>query len=279
MQDLRIAAITLTPHHRDVPANALAICDYSRRAADAGAQLAIFPEAFLTAYDLGAISQTARPRDADEVQEIIRVAEDCGIVISFGLLERAVEGTYVTQMYVGRGLREYHRKCHRTDWEKQHCLAGDRLEIQNIGRAKLGTLICYDSAFPAAAEALVRKGAEILIQPSCHGTRASELLPEHRPAEILKRKEHILKYWRARAYDLSCYAIYVNHTGETTRDEWFPGYVCIFSPDGEILAENTQEGEQMVLADLSAAHLEKCRAAKVGHYFTLADARPELYGR
>ena len=76
----------------------------------------------------------------------------------------------------------------------------------------------------------------------------------------------------------STYAIYMNHSGETSRGEWFPNYVGFFGPDGEIIAENTADGEQMVLADLSAERgLRKCREEKIGHYFTLADTRPELY--
>lgn len=276
MKDFRIAAIALTSGYLDIPGNGRSIRDWSTKAADAGANLVVFPEAYLTAYDLNALADTAITRDSEHVEAIARLAEDRDIVISVGLLERAPEGAYVTQMFLGRGLRLFHRKCHRTPWEKQHCFAGDRLEVQDIGAAKIGTLICYDSAFSAAAETLVRKGAEILIQPSCHGMRASDAPPDSRPGKMAERKEHVLKYWRARAYDYSSYAVYVNHAGETSRD-WYPGYVGIYGPDGEIIAENTADREAMVIADLSGEHLEKCRSENVGHYFTLADARPDLY--
>jgi predicted amidohydrolase len=178
---------------------------------------------------------------------------------------------------VGRGVRFVHRKCHRTSWELKHCRAGTSLEVPDIGPAKVGTLICYDSAFPAAAETLVRRGAEILIQPSCHGMSAKAVSVAERAEEIRKRKRHVEKYWGARAYDYTCYAIYVNHAGENARGNWFPNYVGVFGPDGEVIAETVTEGEQMVIADLSGSFLEKCRKDRIGHFAMMGDARPELY--
>jgi beta-ureidopropionase len=277
MNDFRVAAVTLTPSYLDVPANLRAICDWSVRAADAGANLVIFPEASLSGYDLEAMEQTAVAIDEPEVRAIIQLAEKRKIVIGFGLLERAPEGVFITQLYVGPGVRQRHRKCHLTSWDRKYCQSGDELEVQDIGVAKLGTLICYDSAFPAASEALARKGAEVLVQPSCHGMWVRDVPPQQRPMEFLKRRNHILKYWRARAYDYTCYAIYVDHSGVTSRGEWFPGYVGIFGPDGEIIAESKAEGEQMVLANLTDAFLQDNRRRCVGHFGTLSDARPELY--
>jgi predicted amidohydrolase len=277
MRDFRVAAVTLTPSYLDVPRNLRAICDWSVLAAQSGAELVVFPEGLLCGYDLEAIDQTAVAVDGPETLAITRLAEEINIVIGFGLLERSPRGFFITQLYVGTGVRQWHRKCHLTSWDRKYCVPGDTLEVQDIGVAKLGTLICYDSAFPAASEALARKGAEILIQPSCHGMWSRDVPLQNRPVEFLKRRNHILKYWRARAYDYTCYAIYVNHTGVTSRGEWFPGYVGIFGPDGEIMAESKAEGEQIVFADLTAAFLQTCRREGVGHYGTLGDARPELY--
>jgi beta-ureidopropionase len=278
MNDFRVAAVTLTPSYLDVPANLGAICDWSVRAGTAGARLVIFPEAMLSGYDLEAMEQTSIAADGPEVLAITQLAEELNIVIGFGLLERSPRGFFITQLYVGAGIRQWHRKCHLTSWDRKFCQPGDTLEVQDIGLAKLGTLICYDSAFPAASEALVRKGAEILIQPSCHGSWSRDVPLQDRPMEFLKRRNHILKYWRARAYDYTCYAIYVNHSEVTSRGEWFPGYVGIFGPDGEIMAESREEGEQIVFADLTDVFLQTCRRNSIGHYGTLGDARPELYG-
>jgi predicted amidohydrolase len=277
MQDIRVAAVTATPVYENVAGNLRKILDYSTNAAGRGANLVLFPEAFLSGYDLTAIERTARTLDSEEVRTITGLAEKKNLVIGFGLLERSAEGFHVTQMYVGRDIRAHHRKAHLTNWDEKFCKPGESLDIQDIGLAKLGTLICYDSAFPAAAETLVRKGAEILIQPSCHGTWAKDVAPADRTKEIARRKRHIEKYWASRAYDFTCYVIYLNHAGETTRGEWFPNYVGFFGPDGETITDTTAEGEQMIVADLSAAFLTRSREQKIGHYHSLGDARPELY--
>lgn len=49
MQDIRVAAITVNPKYMDVAANGRTIRGWSARAADAGAKLVLFPEAFLRA--------------------------------------------------------------------------------------------------------------------------------------------------------------------------------------------------------------------------------------
>ena len=147
----------------------------------------LFPEAFLSGYDLETMEQTALTWESDEVQAITKLAEERQIVIGFGLLERCFGGIAVSQFYTGRGLRQCHRKCHLTDWErKKGCLPGDRLAIQDIGAARLGTLICYDSAFSQAAQTLVRRGAEILIQPSCHGMWARDAASSQRACLTLQ---------------------------------------------------------------------------------------------
>jgi hypothetical protein len=45
MQDIRVAAVTLTPHYLNVWANCRSICDWSERAAKSGAKLVLFPGA------------------------------------------------------------------------------------------------------------------------------------------------------------------------------------------------------------------------------------------
>ena len=277
IKDVRVAAVGICSNSGELQQNLERHCAWVERAASAGAQLIVFPEASLTGYDLNQIKDAAIELKSDAAQTLAALAERRNVLISFALLERAPEGCYVTQAIVGPGLCLHHRKCHRTAWELQHCLAGSSLSVQDIGIAKLGTLICYDSAFPAAAETLVRAEAEILIQPSCHGQSSRDLPNSTRPAEIIKRRRHVAKYWGARAYDFTSYAVYVNHAGENKRGDWFPSYCGIFGPDGEVIAENVEEGEHMVIADLSGEFLTSCREQRVGHFQTLADARPELY--
>jgi (R)-amidase len=278
MRSFRIAAIPLRPRHSDVPGSADHLIDWIRRAGatGAGAELVVFPEGILCAYDLDHIQDCALSLDSPVLARIQDTAAQARTIASVGYLERSPSGYYVSNLHLGRDIFINYRKCHLTESEKKCCLPGDHLEPQSLPMATIGTLICYDSAHPRAVETLIRRGAQVLVHSSCHSFYQRGQ-PRNHPQAIAHRRDHILKYWRAKAYDYSCYAVQVDNVGEASNGEWFPGYTAIFGPDGSILAEADQAREEMVIADLDAQHLAHCRENWVGHYKALQDARPELY--
>ncbi len=276
---VRIAAVTLNPKYGDIDANKNAIIEWLEQAASRTAKLVVFPEGILSGYDLDIKEQAALRFDDDAIEEIANRAEILGCIASFGFIERTDEGFYVSQAFVGDGVRMVYRKCHRTGWEKEHCLAGNELAIQDFGFMKTGTLICYDSAFPQASESLVRKGAEVLLTPTSNGMWLKDLEQEGgKDAVIQKRKEHVHCYWRARSFDYSVYSLYVEPVGETSKGEFHPGYAAIFGPDGKCLIERTSCKEGMISTEIYPGRLAQMRNDGIGHYKVLDDARPELYG-
>lgn len=277
MRSFRVGAVALNPVPADTQANKANILRWMERASCEGVALCLFPEGILAGYCVAEIAACSRSVDADEIHEIRATAERLKMVVSFGLLEKAPEGYYVSQIYTGPGIFEVYRKCHLTEEEKKYCKAGDRLSVQDLGFVKMGTQICYDSAFPRACETLIRRGAEVLFTPTGHSFYTDEGEPRDYKSAIEKRRRHVNKYWRARAYDFSCYSIYVDNVGETSRGEWYPGYIGIFGPDGNIVGENISCNEALVTADLDGAFLQKAREEWIGHYKSLVDARPELY--
>lgn len=276
MIDTRVAAVALNPQFGDLPAMEEKIVRWTRRAAAERADVVIFPEGILTTYDVPNIAACAIPLDSPVLRRIQAAAAQAGVIVSVGFLERSSLGFHVSNVHLGRDVFLPCRKCHLTESEKALCVAGDRIVVQHLPRCVVGTLICYDSAFPRATETLVRKGAEILVHSSCHAFYSAGETRDY-PAAIHKRRNHILKYWRARAYDYSCFAVQVDNVGEASNGEWFPGYMAVFGPDGEPIVEGTRGEEDMIVADLSAAFLDKARAEWIGHFRAMADARPELY--
>ena len=275
MKDTRIALISLNPIYGGIQENLNNILKWSDKAGREKSDLVVFPEGILSGYDLDIKEKAALILDCPEINKIKEKAEQINAIISFGYLERTKEGYYVSQAYVGKNLVLNYRKCHRTSWEVEHCLAGEELSIQDLGFIKTGTLICYDSAFPSVSATYVKRGAELLISPTCHCMSLKDV--KDKEQEIQNRRTHVLKYLRARAYDYTTYAAYVDNAGETAKQEWFPAYIGVFGPDGEIIAESTEGEENMVIADLSADYLCECRKNKIGHYHTLNDERPKLY--
>jgi predicted amidohydrolase len=277
MRDFRVACIALNPKPRHTEENRDAVIEWTGKAAARGARLALFPEGFLSGCSLRSPAPWALPGDSPVLDQIQAAASRHRIVVSVGLLERAGDAIHVSQAYLGKGVRRIYRKCHLTDSERKCCVPGNELSIQDLGFVRMGTQICYDSAFPRASETLILKGAELLYTPTghCYDWRPGER--HDRARAIQRRRNHVCKYWRARAYDYTCYAIYVDNVGNTADKVWFPGYIGVFGPDGEIVAESTSGRETMVMAAMDGKLLAKCRREWVGHYQTLVDSRTELY--
>jgi predicted amidohydrolase len=277
LKDFTVACIAVNPTPGCAEKNRDRVIAWTEKAVARGARLALFPEGFLSGCSLRSPRESALPSDSPLLDQIQQVAARHRIVVSVGLLERAGKDIHVSQAFLGKGVRQIYRKCHLTESEKRCCVPGNELSVQDLGFVSLGTQICYDSAFPRAAETLVRKGAELLFTPTGHCYDWSPGEKRDYARAIQKRRSHVCKYWRARAYDYTCYAIYVDNVGKTTDSVWFPGYIGVFGPDGEIVAESTSGKETMVIAALDGRFLAKCRKEWVGHYQTLVDSRPELY--
>ena len=276
MQNFRIAAIPVKPMHGDPAGIQSKIISWIQTAAASGAKLIVFPEGILSAYDIANLQASALTLDSPLIQRIHDAASDADVVVSVGFLERSVVGYHVSNVHLGRDLFIPYRKCHLTETEKTLCVPGQSLVPQRLPMVNVGTLICYDSAHPRAVESLVRRGAELLVHSSCHSYYQRGETRDY-PTALAKRREHVLKYWRAKAYDYSCYAVQVDNVGETATGEWFPGYTAVFGPDGSILAEVAGGKEEMVVADLDGEYLAHCRENWVGHFKALADARTDLY--
>jgi predicted amidohydrolase len=277
VKTFRLAAVSLNPKPADLRGNGAAILDGIDRASAQGAQLVLFSEGILSGYDLDHLSEGACAIDSPFIRPIKERAKALNIHVSVGFLEKSGGDYYVSQMYAGPEYWHVYRKCHLTEHEKKCCKPGESLHVEDLGFVKVGTQICYDSAFSRASETLVRRGAELLFTPTGHSHYASAAEPRDYPSALEHRRQHVLKYWRARAYEFSCYAVYLDAVGETSAGEWYPGYIGIFGPDGEIIAENCTGQEALVCVDLDANRLAYAREHWIGHYQALADARSNLY--
>jgi 5-aminopentanamidase len=277
MRDLRLALAAATPYPGDLTRTLAATANWIEQAQNAKADVLVLPEGYLTGYDLDRVAELALTRDDPAIAHLQSLATQADLTLSIGLLERHTDGFSVSQAWLGKDLCEWYRKCHRTGWEQQHCVAGDMLSVQHLPHITTGTLICYDSAFPAACETLVRRGAELLVTPTCNGTTIAQRDAIGVETLLRQRRQHVHRYWRARAYDTSSFTAYVDNVGETANGNWYLGYAVVFGPDGEVLAEGHGGCEELVVADLSQEALVQARTQRIGHFQTLDDARPELY--
>lgn len=233
------------------------------RAAGEGASLVVFPELFLTNYNIGEELRTlAEPADGPSAQRAAVVAKEFGVALCYGFPERASAGgdaVYNSLAVINRQgeLVATHRKSHLYgDDERRYFTPGDELTLVSLEGWKLGLAVCYDIEFPEFSRALALAGAEAVVVCTAlmepFGFVAEQLVP-------------------ARAIENQAYVIYANRCG-SEGGLTYCGHSRIVDPVGRGLAKAGGEGV-VLFADLSRDALADAR--RLNTY--LRDRRPELY--
>lgn len=266
---------------RDVEDNLAAIAHHVAAARERGVALLALPEACLGGY----LSVLGRGRDGShdeapeslppamdvdgpELRRLAALAREMTLVVGFCELDgpdRYNSAAVVT----GDGVLHVHRKVHQPLGEDLHYVAGDRFRAVDTPVGRLGTLICYDKAFPESARALALDGAEVVAcvsaWPASRTATAGDL------AEDRWRHRFDL-FDRARALENQVVWVSANQTG-TFGSLRFVGNAKVVGPGGDVRAE-TGTGAGMAVAEVDlAGELDTARRAM----FHLRDRRPETY--
>ena len=229
-------------------------------AARAGAGLAIFPEMFLTGYNIGdAVFKLAEPVDGPSSQKAAAIAREAGVALLYGYPERDGDTVYNSALLIGRDgapLANY-RKTHLYGSEEKRLFApGKSLMLAELDGLKIGILICYDVEFPEAVRALALAGAELIAVPTA-------LI---RPFDVVART-----IVPARAFENQVYVAYAGMCGSEA-GLGYCGLSCIVGPDGQDLAR-AGSGPDLLFADIDLSAIPKGRMSNP----YLSDRRPRLY--
>jgi predicted amidohydrolase len=234
----------------------------AKQAADAGANLLIFPEMYLSGYNIGPENAQKHAITAEGLAPAQAAAKANHIALVFGYPE--LVGAEVANAAVligpdGAILLNYRKSHLFGDLDRAMFKAvGTEFPVAELGGFRIGLLICYDIEFPEPARRLALQGADIILIPTA----------QMQPYEQVAR--HVLP---ARAYENQVYTAYANHAGEDDGLSYV-GLSSICGPDGKVLAM-AGLGEEMLFASCSAEHQAAVRAADP--FF--ADRRPALYGQ
>lgn len=238
-------------------------------AADYRCKLLLFPEWFTV--QLLTLGNVRRPvpdqvRDlaaqAGRIQElIIRLAREHSIYIAGGTMPVMGDrdgSVHNECIFAGpSGRTGYQRKLHMTRFESEEWLisAGTRLRVFETELGLIAITICYDAEFPELARAAARRGAEILLVPSCTDDRQGYL--------------RVRYCAQARAIENQLYVVMASTVGSlpmvpAVSLNWGQAAIMTpsdfaFSRDG-ILAEGVPNQESMVIGDLNRALLREGRA-------------------
>jgi len=186
---VRIAAIQATPQILDAEGTVEKALGLLRDAAAQGAQLAVFPEAFVSLYPSGVWAAGAASFSGwDELWErmwassvdvpgplVDRLVEACAeldVHCAIGVNERERErpgSLYNTLLLLGpEGIVARHRKLMPTQHERIfHGIGlGDDLEVVETPMGRIGGLICWENRMPLARYELYRQGPQIWLAPT-----------------------------------------------------------------------------------------------------------------
>jgi N-carbamoylputrescine amidase len=255
----------------------------ARRAAGEGARVVCFPELASSIYFCyernPAFFGLAEPVDGPSVTQMRRVARQTGTVIVYPFYELDAGRRFNTAAVIGPDgelIGQYRKNSipailrTRTAGETP----GDEkffFEPGDLGfpvfetpfGLRLGILICYDRHFPEAARVLGLRGADIVFVPTA----------TYRP--------WIREVWevelRGHAIANTYYVGGVNKVGPDAGgapNRHYFGSSLFIDPRGQVLARASDQGDEVIYADVDRALIEDTR--DLWGFFR--DRRPELYG-
>ncbi len=144
-----------------------------RKAAEMGADIALFPEMWSCGYDFTAENVIAESADGEFVRSFGELARELDMAIAITFLERSSpRPRNSVALFDRRGERKFiYSKVHTCDFGDERVLShGDEFFVSGLdtksGTVNVGAMICYDREFPESARILMLKGAEIVLVPN-----------------------------------------------------------------------------------------------------------------
>lgn len=256
----------------DIPANIQKLQDNIRKAAAMGAELVVLQELHNGLYfcqtENTEIFNQAEPIPGPSTETFGKLAKELGIVLVLSLFERRAPGLYHNTAVVlekDGSIAGKYRKMHIPDdpayYEKFYFTPGDLgFEPIDTSVGRLGVLVCWDQWYPEAARLMAMRGAEMLIYPTAIGWESTDMEEE---------KKRQLNAWitvqRGHAVANGLPVITVNRTGHEpdpsgqTNGIQFWGNSFVAGPQGELLAEFTNEQEEVRVVEVDKSRSENVR--------------------
>lgn len=262
-------------------------------AAEAGARLTVFPEAFLGCYpkgasfgtpvgmrkpqgraDFAAYHRSAISLDGTEVATIAHAAADTGIFIIIGCIERDGGTLYCTALFFdgARGMVGKHRKLMPTGAERMIWGFGDgsTMPVFETSLGRIGAVICWENYMPMLRMAMYDKGITIYCAPTADDRDTWLPTLRHIALEgrcfVLSACQHITRGAYPADYDCAL--------GDDPETVLMRGGSAIVGPLGEILAGPDFDGETILYAEIDLDEIVRAKYDfdAVGHY-----ARPDIF--
>ncbi|MGE4278781.1 MAG: carbon-nitrogen hydrolase family protein [Magnetospirillum sp.] len=264
------------------------------RAAAQGAQLVLFPEAFLGTYPKGSNYEiaigmrTQNGREAfrryydgaicvpgPETERLGAAAQDAGVHVVIGVIERDGGTLYCTALFFAPdgSLMGKHRKLMPTAAERLVWGQGDgsTLPVFDTPLGRLGAVICWENYMPMLRMAMYAKGISLYCAPTADDR--DTWLPTMRHIALEGRCFVLSACQIIRRNDFPDDYVSADDPADPERLLMRGGSVII-GPLGEILAGPVFNEAAILIAELDFDHMTRARFDfdVAGHY-----ARPDIF--
>ncbi len=257
---LRVTVVQDSPTPRDLQANAQAI---ERVLRESDAYVVVFPELFLSGYQIERIDELQVDLDHEIIQHLAEVCRETGRGVLFGFIEPATGaggetiGSYNAYAAIDRDgtVLPAIRKTHLFGSEREVFVPGESIEPITLVDTRVGVINCFELEFPEVARTLALRGAEVFLTGSAN---MSPYFADHQIAT------------HARALENRIPLVYANRVG-TESGHAFCGGSRAISADGEVLKQLDSAERASFTVNLEiGAELDD-------EVLLLAQRRPELY--
>jgi nitrilase len=294
----KIAAVQAAPVYLDRAATIAKACDLIATAGREGAQLIVFPEAFIPTYP-GWVWHLAPAQAGGMLSALYAELLDQAVIIPSDATNRLCEAARQARAYVAIGMSECnaeassgslyntllyidpdgqilgkHRKMVPTGPERLIWAQGDgsTLRVYETPFGKISGLICWENYMPLARYALYAWGTQIYIAATV--AQGEDWLRTLRHIAIEGRVFVIGCGIVERKSDIpDRYAF--KQTYQPDIEEWINvGDSAIVNPQGELIAGPLREQEGILYADVDSVQMQaaKWELDVAGHY-----ARPDVF--
>jgi nitrilase len=291
--NVRAAVVQAAPVLFDTPKSLQRLADRSANAARQGAELVVFPEAFIGGYpkghDFGVSLGIRSPDGREEFRRLFEsaievpgpatefigsVAKDHVIQIVVGVIERDGGTLYCTALIFGPDgqMLGKHRKLMPTAMERVIWGSGDgsTIPVVTTKLGRIGSVICWENYMPLLRTAMYAKGIELYCAITVDDRETWISTVRHIALEgrcfVLSACQFLQRGDLPSGYSAERFP--------ASQDVLIRGGSCIVGPLGQVLAAPKYGEECVLVADLDRTELARAKFDfdVVGHY-----SRPDVF--
>jgi nitrilase len=295
---VRVAVVQAAPSFFDLEGSVEKVVERTSEAAGEGAQLVLFPEAYVGGYPWGLAFGTAvggrSPAGrrtwerywkcalevpGPETERLGEGAKNGGVHLAVGVIERDSTfsgGTlFCTLLYFGPdgALLGKHRKLKPTAAERLIWGEGDgsTLPVVDTPFGTVGGLICWENYMPLARMTMYGKGVEIYLAPTADARERWQSTLQH---IALEGRCFVLGCNQFVTRDMYPADLEIREELDSWPDTLCRGGSAIYGPLGDLLAGPLWDQEGVLFADLDLGEIARGKFDfdVTGHY-----ARPDVF--